>query len=111
MHSKQAVESIKVRVEPKILIEDFSKRQKRFVRFRERFTKDFKVPYLEVAYESLLQNHDREMRRTIEFLGLSEYMPLTSDYIKVNPDSLEDIIENYSEIKNVLTNTEFEKYL
>jgi hypothetical protein len=111
LHSTQAVETIKVRVDPKILVEDFQRRQKRFVRYRERFTKDLKVPYLEVAYESLLANHDQEMRRTIEFLGLGDHLPLTSDLVKVNPDSLEDIIENYSEIKNYLKHTEFENYL
>jgi hypothetical protein len=93
------------------LIEDFQRRQKRFVRYRERFTKDLKVPYLEVAYESLLENHDQEMRRTIDFLGLSDHVPLTSDFVKVNSDSLEDIIENYSEIKKYLQHTEFGKYL
>jgi hypothetical protein len=111
LHSTQPVESIKVTVDPQILIDDFRRRQRRFIRYRERLTQELKVPYLDVAYESLLEDHDREMRRTLDFLGLSEHRPLTSDYLKVNPDSLEDIIENHSEIKTVLKNTEFAEYL
>ena len=38
-------------------------------------------------------------------------MPLSSDFVKVNPDSLEDIVENYEEVKQVLISSEFKKFL
>ncbi len=111
LHSKRSVSPIKVRVDPQILIEDFQRRRKRFARYRERFTGDLKVPYIEVVYESLLRQHDSEIRKALKFLNVRADIPLTSDFVKVNPDSLEDIIENISEIRAVLHNTEFESYL
>jgi hypothetical protein len=38
-------------------------------------------------------------------------MPLTTDHVKVNPDALKEIIENYVEVKDTLKNTEFERFL
>ena len=69
------------------------------------------VPFLEVSYESLVADHDTETRNVLKYLGIDKFMPLTSEFVKLNPDSLEDIIENYSEVKQTLIGTEFEKFL
>ena len=107
-HTTQAVEHIKVHIDPKVLKEDFSRREKRFAMYRKRF---IDVPYLEVSYESLTADLDTGIRKVLTFLGVDDLIPLTSELVKVNPDSLEDIIENYTEIKKALVNTQFKKYL
>ncbi len=38
-HTTQSVEPIKVHIDPKVLIEDFSRREKRFAKYRKRFIK------------------------------------------------------------------------
>lgn len=111
LHSTRAVEPIKIRIDPTILISDFRRRQTRFDKYKKRFVDDFKVPFLEVAYESLVADFDKEIEKVLKFLEIDKLMPLTSDFVKVNPDSLEDIIENYAEVKQMLKNTEFKNFL
>jgi len=111
MHSTQPVEPIKVRIDPRILKEHLRKRQIRFDEYRKLFVEVLHVPFLEVSYESLVADHDTETRKVLKFLGIDKFIPLTSELVKVNPDSLEDIIENYSEVKQTLINTEFENFL
>jgi LPS sulfotransferase NodH len=111
LHSTQAVEPIKIRIDPTELVNDFRRRQSRFEKYEKRFSEDFKVPFLEVAYESLVEDFDSEIHKVLEFLGVDKLITLTSEFVKVNPDSLEDIIENYNEVKQVLINTEFENFL
>jgi hypothetical protein len=36
---------------------------------------------------------------------------LTTDLVKINPDSLETLIENYDEVVKTLAGTEFERFL
>lgn len=110
-HSTRSVDTTRVHIEPSILVEDFRRRQNRFARYRERFTVDFKKPFLEVEYESLLADFESEMRRVLQFFEIEEFMPLTSELVKVNPNSLADIVENYDEVEQALTGTEFEHFL
>jgi LPS sulfotransferase NodH len=111
LHSTQSVEPIKVRIDPKILIKDFKRRQIRFAKYRKRFIEVFDALFHEVSYESLVADFDTEIRKVLKFLDIDKLIPLTSELVKVNPDSLEDIIENYSEVKQALINTEFDNFL
>jgi hypothetical protein len=110
-HSTQSVAPIKAHIDPEILIEDFKRRQERFRKYRERFTKELNVPYIEISYESLQEKHESEMGRAFLFLDVNEHVASKTELVKVNPDSLNEIIENYVEVENVLRNTEYEKYL
>ncbi len=107
LHSTQTVEPIKVRIDPKILKKDFRRRQIRFAKYRKRFIEVLDVPFLEVSYESLVADYNIEIHKVLKFLGIDKLMPLTSELVKVNPDSL----ENYNEVKQTLINTEFENFL
>jgi LPS sulfotransferase NodH len=110
-HSTQSVEHIKVHIDPKVVINTFERGQMRLAKYRKCFIETFDVPFLEVSYESLVVDFNTEIRKVLKFLEIDEVIPLTSELVKVNPDSLEDIIENYAEIKKALVNTQFEKYL
>jgi LPS sulfotransferase NodH len=67
--------------------------------------------YLEISYESFVANREAETRRLLDFLNIDQFVPLTTDLVKINPDSLADIIENYAEVKQALSGTAFEKFL
>jgi hypothetical protein len=110
-HSTQSVEPIKVHIDPEVLVADFHRRQKRYARYKKRFTNVYHVPYLEVSYESLVADFALEIQKVLKFLEIDKFLALTSEFVKVNPDSLEDIVENYRDVKQTLTNTEFEKFL
>jgi hypothetical protein len=107
-NTRKALKPIKINVDPKILLKDFRKRQKRFEEYRRKFRD---IPFLEVSYESMLDDHQTEMKRILKFLGVDQLIPLTTDLVKMNPDSLGELIENYNEVKQTLMNTEFENFL
>jgi hypothetical protein len=107
-HSKEPLKPIKVYIDPQILLEDFRRRQNRFERYKELFRG---FPFLEVSYESMVTDQNTETGRVLKFLGINQLMPLTTDHVKVNPDSLEEIIENYDAVKQTLMNTEFSHFL
>jgi LPS sulfotransferase NodH len=110
-HSTRSVEPIKVHIDPEVLIADFHRRQKRYARYKKRFINVYNVPYLEVSYESLVADFDAEIHKVLKFLEIDKLLALSSEFVKVNPDSLEDIVENYGDVKQTLSNTEFEKFL
>lgn len=68
-------------------------------------------PYLEVTYESFVAHQDYETQRILQFLQIEPFIPLTSPLVKINPDSLPELIENYEEITRVLRGTTFEQFL
>jgi len=106
--SRKPLKPIKIYVDPKILIKDFRKRQKRFEKYRRMFRD---IPFLEVSYESMVADQDTESHKVLKFLGVDQLMPLTTDLVKVNPDSLEELLKNYDEIRETLKSTEFENFL
>lgn len=67
--------------------------------------------YLEVRYEDFTARQASETQRLLDFLGVDPHISLTADVIKINSNSLADIVENYDEIRRVLSGTPYEKYL
>ena len=92
-HSKSEIDPIKIKIDPKYLLDDFNRREKRFEKFRKRFTDELKVPYLEIVYESMRINYEKEIKKTLKFLNVDYTLTVKSDFVKVNPDKIQDIIE------------------
>ena len=67
--------------------------------------------YLEVFYESLAADQEVEICRVLEFLNIEPSGPLSIDPVEIIPVQLEDMIENYKEVKLALRQTVFEKFL
>jgi hypothetical protein len=71
--------------------------------------------YLEVSYEELASRQKDETQRVLDFLKINPDAPLTIEpgerKLNLLPDSLEDILENYEEIKRALRGTAFERFL
>jgi hypothetical protein len=70
-------------------------------------------PKIELVYETLIEANrlsDRSSTLICELLHL-EPEPLSAGLVKVNPDSLRDIVTNYAELAQALTGTEFEEFL
>lgn len=64
--------------------------------------------YIKVSYESYLKNKASEERRMLSFLEVNQQADLTSSLVKINPDKIEDIIENYDEVFKCLYNSPYE---
>lgn len=63
------------------------------------------VPYFEVAYEDIVSNPD-VMDAAVTFLGLAP-AALTSSLKKLNPQSHQDLIGNYDDVRRALSKTNF----
>ena len=107
-HSTDKVQAIKVRLPPRQLLRRLERVMGRVERYRT-LLKD--RPHIEVSYESFVANRAPESRRVLEFLDADVEVPLQTELVKLNPDSLEEIIENYSEVQQTLAGTRFAHYL
>lgn len=103
-----AVKSVLIHVDPATILSELQKRTRRIDKKRELIAD---MPVLEVSYEEFVADRQAEAARIQPFLGMSEVLPFETDLVKINPNSLADVIDNYEEIKAVLMGTEFEKLL
>lgn len=67
--------------------------------------------YMELSYESFVEDRAEQSRRMLNHLEVDASEELVSDLVKINPDSLKDVIQNYDEVAEVLSNVGMEKYL
>ena len=104
------IESIKIHLQSENLIDELYEIKKEVDRNRAVFKS---TAYSEVFYEDLIANKDEVTKSIINSLGLS--LNGLSDMVfplkKINSDKIEDIIDNYDEIKNILENSEFREFL
>jgi hypothetical protein len=107
-HITSPVEKVTVRVPPEELKKLLIEREKRDQKFRRML---IGRRHLAISYESFLARRESETRRILDFLGIDHFAPLTSRYVKQNPDALEEILENYGEVTRAFKGTGFEKYL
>jgi hypothetical protein len=107
-HSTSPVRPVSVHVRLDKLKKDLGRKPGQVRMYRELFMDQ---PYLEVSYESLIGDREVETRRLLRFLDVDETIPLVTDQVKLNPDSIEQIIENYDEVVRGLRGTPFETYL
>ena len=76
---------------------------------KEKFTGN---PYIEITYEQFFYNHSVESNRIYDFLKIGNAKAVHPKYLKkLNPDNLEELIENYDSIAKVLKRTPYQKFL
>jgi len=84
-------------------IRDFTAVQAAEARFRRHFSGH---RTFEVSYEGIMDESSRQLWDLQRFLRVEE-AALTANTIKQSVDRLEDVIENYSEVRYALCQTEF----
>jgi LPS sulfotransferase NodH len=107
-HDQRAVERVKVHLPTTGLSEVLAKRQRAIDAYRRRLRA---YPLLEVAYEDFVAHPDAEAARILSFLGVDESVPLQVTSVKLNPDRLEDLLENHPEVESILRDTPFQELL
>jgi len=65
----------------------------------------------ELTYESLVKDKNNEMKHLLKYLDISYTGELDSSLKKISSDIVSDIVSNYDEIREMLSDTEFAKYL
>jgi LPS sulfotransferase NodH len=93
----------KIVVDVESCIRDFTAVQAAEARFRRHFSGH---RTFEVSYEGIIDERSRQLLDLQRFLGLEE-TALTAYTVKQSADRLEDVIENYSEVRDALCQTEF----
>ncbi len=92
---------------PEECVRDIAATEKAEERFRGYFT-EHKV--FEVAYEQLLEREGSAIPELQRFLGIHP-KALKARTVKLNPDSLRDLIENYAEVSDALHAAGYGHYL
>lgn len=72
-----------------------------------------KHPYIELVYENMIDGQSLSSGASREITRLLDIddAPMYSDLVKLNPNSLETMLQNYDEIIHALRGTEFERFL
>jgi LPS sulfotransferase NodH len=107
-HSTSQVNPVTIRLSPLQLKLKLDRLTQQIDKYRSRLKG---TPHLEVFYESFVANREAETQRLLTFLRIDQFIPLTTNLVKLNPDSLELVIENYAEVRQSLSGTVFEKFL
>lgn len=66
-------------------------------------------PTVSTTYESLLADRDETLRPIVEFLG-SGPAALATPTLKLNPDRLRDVLENFDELADAFRDTPYSLY-
>jgi LPS sulfotransferase NodH len=87
-------------------------RMKDILKQREEVSNIFSEnPSVEFSYEDFFSNYTDVSQKIFSFLGLEDVVLELPNLEKINPNSIEQIIENYKEIAETLKGTPFEEFL
>ncbi len=109
-HATEPVRAAAIRIRPQVAIWHMRLVRALHTWYSRRLSRH---PKIELVYETLIEdNHlaDQALSLICELLDL-EPEPLSTDLVKVNPDSLRDTVTNYDELARALAGTEFEGFL
>jgi hypothetical protein len=87
-------------------MEDFARIQGRQISFRESF-RDHAM--METTYEAVVDNRDGVRERMAIFLGVAR-ADLTTRTLKINPDDVRQVLENYEALAEAFRGTPYGRY-
>ena len=108
-HTSKVIKHEKICLETKYLIQKLTRMENEINENKNRFSSFPR--YLEITYEDFFNNRDFEQQKILHFLGVKESSSLHSELKKINPNRIEDILENYEEVRLSLTGTKFISFL
>lgn len=92
--NKIKVDNKRIYVSPELFI-NYRESLKEEFKFYKEYFKSHKI--LSLSYEDLTKDVDAELNKTLLFLGVKP-VKLKSFFQKQNPEAMEELIENYSEV-------------
>jgi len=105
-HTTEPLPAVSIHVDPVAALEQMRKARLKYQHFEAVFADHRR---LAVVYEDMIDNQrlrPSEGKRICEFFGVEDH-PMRSSFIKLNPESLELMVTNYSELADVISGTEF----
>ena len=95
-------------LDPHTLLDQLVDLEARIERAREAI-REFET--LEITYEELIEDSDATCRTVLEFLNVDPTTALVSRYVKIMPRSLQDAIDNWSDVADVISGTKYASML
>lgn len=103
---EEVPKGVRLRIEPSQMAADFALIEQREKLFSSRFERHRR---LRITYESLVEQYDQTMESIQEFLGV-EIRHLPARTLKMLPDQVQDVLENYEEVRDYFRNTRYAKF-
>lgn len=100
------VEPIWVRVDPALAVAEIRNAHARYEHFVKLFERH---PRIAISYEQLFDGaflQGETSKRICEFLEIPQH-PMKSQLVKLNPETLREMVTNYDELADVISRTEF----
>lgn len=102
--SKEKVSTIRINVSPRNVLQSLENLHKE--------EKDLEkaidgLNTIQITYEDLKKNMHNECSKILSFLDVDFQAKLTTKLVKINPDNLKEVIENYEEVARVIENSPF----
>ena len=109
-HTDHEIPVASVHVSPERAVKDMQRVRDNFIRFEKLLSDHRKT---ELVYERMChgQTLTQEAWEQISDLLEIESVPIAADLVKMNPDDLRPMVENYDELAAALAGTEFERFL
>lgn len=104
------VDAVRTHVDPQAAIAAMRATRARYEHFESLFREHARLP---LTYESLFDGQHLNAAtaaRICEFLGVAPH-PMKSKIVKLNPESLRDMVTNYDELAEAVSRTEFAELL
>lgn len=109
-HSKTRLRAVKTHVSPAAAIREMRYVQEQVDLYEKLLSNHKKI---DLVYEDMIDGQcltEAAMHAICDLLEV-ESIPMCCDFVKVNPNKLEMLVENYQELASALAGTEFERYL
>jgi hypothetical protein len=97
----------KIKVEPSMIVQSLEKLSQQQLKC-ERIIRG--NPVLSVTYEDLFEQQNIVIGKISSFFKLTDATFLKPDIVKTNPENLDDVIENYDEVRQALWGTRWGKF-
>lgn len=102
------IEPVKVKLDISTLLPEIKLRCEQIEFYRKKYGT---LRYREVIYEDLTRDLTGETLKIFDFLGVENRTGMQVPLGKINPDALEEVVENYDEVKKALIGSGFEEYV
>lgn len=109
-HSTSKLPLVSICISPQAAIKAMQQTKKKFDDFERLLSNHRKI---ELVYESMIEGRCLSKHATDAICNLLdiEQQPMCCDFVKVNPNELKLMIDNYEEVVNALSGTQFERFL
>jgi len=104
-HIKEKVDVSKISLDTSHLLSELHKITRENEFWQARYSGG---DYYPVCYEDFVNNKEKESAGLLRFLNVADDRVLISKILKINPDRLQYIVENYDDLCKVIAGSEFE---